>query len=73
MREALPKLHQAFERAGRDPAGIQIVPFGSLPDPGKIAYYRELGVTEIVFRLPPASADLVLPILDKIRAVIEGL
>ena len=73
MREALPDLHRALEAKGRDPADVQIVPFGSLPDPGKIEYYRGLGVTEIVFRLPPASADVVLPILDKVQSVLAGL
>lgn len=73
MREALPKLHQAAEEAGRDPSELQVVPFGSLPDPGKIEYYRELGVTEIVFRLPPAPADVVLPMLDRIEATLGDL
>ena len=39
MREALPALHRAMEAAGRDPASLQIVPFGSMPEPGKIDYY----------------------------------
>lgn len=73
MREALPKLHRAVEDAGRDPSDLQVIPFGSLPDPGKIEYYRELGVTEIVFRLPPEPADVVLPILDRVRSVLDGL
>lgn len=73
MREALPKLHRALEDAGRDPSELQVIPFGSLPDPGKIEYYRELGVTEIVFRLPPEPADVVLPVLDRVRFVLDGL
>ena len=73
MREALPKLHEAAREAGRDPTELQVIPFGSMPDPGKIEYYGSLGVTEIVFRVPPAPADVVLPILDKIAGVVDPL
>ena len=71
LREALPALHRAMEEAGRDPAEQSIVPFGSLPDPGKVEYYRSLGVTEIVFRVPPVPADEALPVLDQIRATLD--
>ena len=71
MREALPRLHDAFREAGRDPGDLQVVPFGSMPDPGKIEYYGSLGVSEIVFRVPPAPADVVVPILDEIAGVVE--
>lgn len=73
MREALPELHRAMEAAGRDPASLQITPFGSMPEPGKIEYYASLGVTEVVFRVPPVPADEALPVLDRIGAVLEGL
>jgi probable F420-dependent oxidoreductase len=64
----LPALHEAMEKAGRDPAELTIVPFGVLPDPGKLAYYEESGFQEIVFRVPPAPAEKVLPILDRFAA-----
>lgn len=65
VREALRDLRSALEAAGRDPATLQVVPFGSLPDPGKLAYYASIGVTEVVLRLPCAGADVVLPLLDQ--------
>ena len=71
LREALPALRRAMESAGRDPAELSIVPFGSLPDPGKIEYYRSLGVSEIVFRVPPVPASEALPVLDQIRATLD--
>ena len=71
LREALPALRRAMESAGRDPAELSIVPFGSLPDPGKVEYYRSLGVSEIVFRVPPVPADEALPVLDQIRATLD--
>ena len=73
MREALPTLHRAMDAAGRDPATLRIVPFGSMPDPGKIEYYGGLGVSEVVFRVPSAPADVALPVLDEISAKLASL
>jgi len=64
VRAALPDLQRACESAGRDPGAIRVVPFGTLPDPGKLEYYASIGVTEIVLRLPTGDADTVLPVLD---------
>lgn len=71
LREALPVLHRAMEAAGRDRSELSIVPFGSLPDPAKIEYYRSLGVTEIVFRVPSVPAEEALPVLDEIRSTLD--
>jgi probable F420-dependent oxidoreductase len=65
IRAALPDLHRACEAAGRDPAELRIVPFGTIPDPGKIDYYASLGIEEIVLRLPGGDASRVLPVLDR--------
>lgn len=64
VRDALPALRAAAEAAGRDPASLRIVPFGTLPDAGKLAYYAELGITEVVLRVPTADADGVRRTLD---------
>ena len=61
---ALPELRRVVEDAGRDPAALHIVPFGTLPDEGKLARYAELGCTEVVLRVPAAERDEVLPVLD---------
>src|SRR5688572_7270029 len=65
LTENKPKLEAAFEEAGRDPSTLRISIFGAAPDPGKIEHYGELGVERVVLWLPPAKADVVLPILDK--------
>lgn len=62
---ALPRLREAMENAGRDPASIQVVPFGTVPTEGKLEYYASLGISEIVLRLPSVPADVVLPLLDR--------
>jgi hypothetical protein len=64
VREALPELRRAMEERGRDPAGLEIVPLGILPEPAKLEYYAKIGVTEAVLRLPSAPRDRVLPVLD---------
>ena len=64
VREAMGDLRHAMEQAGRDPATLHVVPFGSIPDPGKLDYYASIGVTEVVIRVPSAVADVVLPVLD---------
>jgi probable F420-dependent oxidoreductase len=62
---ALPELRAAVEKAGRDPNRIRVVPFGTIPDRGKLEYYESLGIDEVVLRLPSESADVILPILDE--------
>lgn len=64
VREALPRLQAAFEAYGRDPATLHIVPMGIHPSSEKLDYYREVGVTEAVLRVPSASRDEVMPVLD---------
>jgi probable F420-dependent oxidoreductase len=65
VRAALPDLHAACEAIGRDPAELRIVPFGTVPDPGKLEYYESIGVTEVVLRLPSTDADTALATLDR--------
>ena len=64
LSSTIPQLREAFAAAGRDTSSIEVVPFGTLPDPGKLEHYRSIGVTEVVLRLPSAPADDVLPVLD---------
>lgn len=70
--EALPDLHAAMEAAGRDPSSLEIVTFGTVPNPGKLDHYREVGVTEVVFRVPSAPADGVLPVLDDYAPYVQS-
>jgi probable F420-dependent oxidoreductase len=65
VRAALVDLQRACEARDRDPATLRIVPFGTVPDPGKIEYYASIGISEIVLRLPSANADRILPKLDQ--------
>ncbi len=64
VKDALPELHREMEDRGRDPKSLHLVPMGVFPTPAKLDYYREMGCTEVVLRLPGAGRDEVLPVLD---------
>jgi probable F420-dependent oxidoreductase len=61
---AMADLHRAAEAVDRDPAELAVVPFGTLPDQGKLDHYASLGITETVLRLPSSNRDEVLRRLD---------
>ncbi|MEE9606396.1 MAG: LLM class F420-dependent oxidoreductase [Myxococcota bacterium] len=65
LKQALPRLRQAMQEQGRDPADLHVVPMGILPDRGKLEYYETLGVSEAVLRLPSGPRDAVMPVLDE--------
>jgi alkanesulfonate monooxygenase SsuD/methylene tetrahydromethanopterin reductase-like flavin-dependent oxidoreductase (luciferase family) len=62
---ALPELRRAMEKAGRDPAGLQVVVFGTVPAPAKLERFASIGVTEVALRIPEGPRDAVLPVLDE--------
>jgi probable F420-dependent oxidoreductase len=70
VRAAMHDLRHAMEQAGRDPTALHVVPFGSVPDRDKLAYYASIGVTEVVLRIPCAAADVVLPLLDEYAKLV---
>ncbi len=71
VKAALVELARACEARDRDPATLRIVPFGTLPDPGKLDYYASIGIDEIVLRVPSGDAARVLPILDEFANLVE--
>ena len=68
---ALPELRRLVEEAGRDPDALRIVPFGTIPERGKLDYYASLGIDEVVVRLPTATRDRVLPLLDEYSEFVD--
>ncbi|MFF5446824.1 TIGR03619 family F420-dependent LLM class oxidoreductase [Streptomyces sp. NPDC012888] len=65
LTESLPVLRTAWERAGRDPKALQVVPYAVHPSPGKLAHYADLGIEEVVVQLPSAAEPEVLRTLDE--------
>ncbi|HMF82250.1 MAG TPA: LLM class F420-dependent oxidoreductase [Acidimicrobiia bacterium] len=72
IREAWPDLLRAMEHAGRDPADVRVVPFGSIPEPGKLEYYESFGIDEVVLRVPLGDAGVVLPVLDDYAKLVDA-
>ena len=72
VREALPQLHRTVEAAGRDPGTVRVVPFGTIPDPGKLEYYASIGIDEVVLRVPAADREAVVPVLDDYSKLVEA-
>jgi probable F420-dependent oxidoreductase len=68
--KALPDLRRMMEEAGRDPASVRVVPFGTIPDQGKLDYYAGMGLDEVVLRVPSAPEAEVLPVLDRYAALL---
>lgn len=58
--------------AGRDPAHLKVLTFGTVPTPGKLEHYRSLGVDECVLRLPSAPREEILRTLDAYAPILEG-
>jgi hypothetical protein len=71
VRAALEDLRRACDAVGRDADSLRIVPFGTVPDPGKLGYYEELGIREIVLRIPGGDESAVLPVLDEYAALVS--
>jgi hypothetical protein len=45
-----------------------------VPEDGELVLrYRDAGVARLVFNLPPASVDEVLPVLDRCQALVRGV
>lgn len=72
LKEALPTLHAACDASGRDPAGLRVVPFGTVPDRDKLDYYATLGIEEVVLRVPGAGRDKVLEVLDGYAGFVDA-
>jgi alkanesulfonate monooxygenase SsuD/methylene tetrahydromethanopterin reductase-like flavin-dependent oxidoreductase (luciferase family) len=68
----LPEFHRMARELGRDPAAIAITVFGVAEDLDLIKRYRDAGVARLIFNLPPARADEVLPVLDRCAALVRG-
>ncbi len=69
----LEKLREAVERAGRSMDEITLALFNAPTDEAEAKRRIEQGFTELVFGLPAAPRDQVLPLLDRHAALAEKL
>ena len=63
--EFMPRWRQMAEEAGRNPKTLSVYLGGAPENVDAVKRYRDLGVTGVNVRLPPAGADQILPILDR--------
>ena len=60
----IAELRTLAQKAGRDPKSISISVFWAPPDRETIDGYEAIGVERVIFALPPAPRDEVMPLLD---------
>ncbi len=65
LAEALPALRRALADRGRDPGSARVVPFGTLPSDAKLEHLRNLGIDEVVLRVPSGGRSAMLSVLDE--------
>jgi len=68
---ALGDLRAAMEDAGRDPGRLEVVPFGTVPDVGKLDHFATIGCSEVVLRVPSGPADDMMRVLDDYTRFVE--
>jgi probable F420-dependent oxidoreductase len=61
----MPRFRKMAEEAGRDPASLSVTLGGAPEDLAVLRRNRDLGVTRMTVRLPPAKEAEILPILDR--------
>ena len=67
---AIPRLHALAEQAGRDPAALSVVPFGTIADQGKLEHYAALGITEVVLRVRAGDEQSVRGELESLAPLV---
>jgi probable F420-dependent oxidoreductase len=71
--DAIPRLHRLALETGRDPAAIDVIPFGTVGTVGtgpKLEHFGSLGVSEVVLRVRSGSADEILTQLDALMPLV---
>jgi probable F420-dependent oxidoreductase len=64
------ELRKRAEQAGRDPQSLNITVYGAKPDRRTIEQFTGANVNRLVFMLPPADRETVLPALDRFAGLI---
>ena len=67
--ELLPRFRQMVAEADREPDDLPVTAYGAKADADTVARLGDAGVDRVVYGLPSATADEVLPILDRHAAL----
>jgi probable F420-dependent oxidoreductase len=71
LQDKIATLRQRAEAAGRDPRHISVSIFGATPDRGTVDELKQAGVERVIFGLPSADKETLLPLLDKYAHLIR--
>jgi alkanesulfonate monooxygenase SsuD/methylene tetrahydromethanopterin reductase-like flavin-dependent oxidoreductase (luciferase family) len=69
---AMGPLRHAMVEAGRDAGALEVVPFGTVPDEGKLDHYASIGCTEVVLRIPSGNAPDMLRTMDEYARFVRA-
>jgi alkanesulfonate monooxygenase SsuD/methylene tetrahydromethanopterin reductase-like flavin-dependent oxidoreductase (luciferase family) len=69
--EKIAILRQRAETAGRDPKQISVSIFSAKTERGTLDEFEKAGVERLIFGLPSANKETLLPLLDKYAALIS--
>jgi probable F420-dependent oxidoreductase len=73
VEETVPAFRDMAEAAGRDPKALEVSVYGVAARDKVVARYRDAGVDRVVFGLPSAPRDELLPLLDRCAAVAREI
>jgi probable F420-dependent oxidoreductase len=73
LQEGVQKLREAARNAGRQFEDLQLGVFGVSPREDQAKRFLDWGFSHLIFGLPPAKADKVLPMLDQYAAIAAKL
>ena len=63
----LSEFRDAAREAGRDPESLELSLFAAPPEADAVKRFEDLGVDRMIFGLPPAGKEQILPYLDQLR------
>ena len=68
---SMEQLKTALEARGRKVEDCNLTLFGAAADVEQMRFRIDQGCDELIFGLPPANADTVLPLLDKLAEMVK--
>ncbi|MDA1076700.1 MAG: LLM class flavin-dependent oxidoreductase, partial [Proteobacteria bacterium] len=71
--DGMDNLKTALTARGRKVEDCDLALFGAPTDPEALRGRIDQGFDELVFGLPPANADTVLPLLDKLATLVASI
>jgi probable F420-dependent oxidoreductase len=71
LREKIALLKRQAQEAGRDPDSLQVTIFGARPQAETVDRLEQDGISRVLFSLPPAGEEVVLPLLDDLARLVR--